>query len=270
MGLAFAIVLKGIDWQLNGAFKSAAFAFLIAWAVLFFVLYVSDRWDKHRLLVMVAQIVVGIGLIAAWKAYLPTPSVVTAPPPQVIEPQIVMPLTTGWRGMLVPSNEATPPNACSEEKLQPGSLLVLFGNQVAVLGPSDERTAIITIAGEDVLSFVRRDGEISLDSTIRRQSGEVVARIKNNEFQLVASEDYYMERPDAHTLMVISPNKVPVLYVKYLNRSALEFRGVFFYSGPRSLSGTIGRDTPTRHNLRRELFRCRWTNFQATVSRCFA
>jgi hypothetical protein len=81
IGLAFAIVIKGIDWQIDGAVKSAAVAFLIGWAVFSFVLYISSHWDKRRPLMMATQIMVGLGLIAVWKAYLPAPtqSVVNAP-----------------------------------------------------------------------------------------------------------------------------------------------------------------------------------------------
>jgi len=140
-----------------------------------------------------------------------------------------MPITTTYRGVLIPGNEPTPHNVCSGVKLQPDSLIVLFGNQASFLPPRQQRSVIIKIGGESVLQFIRNDNEISLYSIIRRgDSGSVVARVENNEFKLLSNEDYYMERPDAYTLTVIGPDKVPVLYVKYLNRSAIEFRGIFY------------------------------------------
>ena len=224
------IIKQGFDWHLNGATKTAAVLFLVAWFVSVFGFYISDYWKKFKIKGTALHVVAAVGLAVTWWAYLPDRPAVSPQPAAV--PQVVMPITTTWRGMLVPSSIQTPPNACSRWPVNPNSLLVLFGNQVAVLSPEQSgRSVIVRIAGENILSFLRRTGEISLSATIRRESGEVVGKIENNEFQLLSNEDYYMERPDAHTLTVVSPDKVPVLYVKYLNPSAVEFRGVFYYPG---------------------------------------
>ena len=244
IGLAFAAVLKGIDWQINGAVKSAVFAFLIAWAILAFAIYISSMWDKRRPFVSMVWVLAGVLMWVIWWAYLPPPPKTPVSAAEVIRPQIVMPITATFRGLLVPGNETTPKNACSNDKFESGSLIVMFGDQAVVLRPSEQRSSIIRISGEDVLSFTRRNGEISLDATIRRETGEVVARVERNEFRLLSNEDYYMERPDAYTLMVISPDKAPVLYVKYLNRSALEFRGIFHYPNRQPLNVQANIEIP--------------------------
>lgn len=203
------------------------------------------RWVALLSVVLIA----GFSVIKTWqeKGDKPWTAInfsqpTASPSPTPTRPQIVMPITTTYRGLLVPGNEATPSNACSRFPLPPDSLLVLFGNQAAYIAGYDHqrRSVIIRIGGEDVLAFTRQSGEIALDSTIRHESGEVVARIESNEFKLVSNEDYYMERPDAHTLMVVSPSKAPVLYVKYLNRAAIEFRGIFHYPNRKPLSVRSG------------------------------
>lgn len=86
MTLAFAIALKAIDWQLNGAIKTAAFAFLAAWAVFAFVIYISNVWEKRRPWMLGAQIAGGLVLAFVWWAYLPKP-----PEPQIVRIPVPIP-----------------------------------------------------------------------------------------------------------------------------------------------------------------------------------
>jgi len=69
--LSGAIFLKGLDWEINGATRTAAVALFVAWAVFSFSLYISQWWDKRRLLTMAAMIMVAFGLVAVWYGYLP-------------------------------------------------------------------------------------------------------------------------------------------------------------------------------------------------------
>jgi hypothetical protein len=85
IGVAFAIVLKGIDWQIDGAVKSAAFAFLLAWAVLAFAIYVSNVWDRRRSVASIVWVLAGVLLGTIWWAYLPSPPIRPETPPSAIE-----------------------------------------------------------------------------------------------------------------------------------------------------------------------------------------
>jgi hypothetical protein len=73
--VAFGIAIKGLDWQIDGAIKTAALAFLVAWIVFSFAFYISSAWDKRRPWTMAAQISAAIVLILVWVAYLPPPQI---------------------------------------------------------------------------------------------------------------------------------------------------------------------------------------------------
>jgi hypothetical protein len=96
--MAGVIFLKGLDWQIDGAIKTAALAFLVSWTVFSFAIYISSHWDKRRPWMMTAMIFAAVGLTIVWYAYLPQPPQQTvrptsqgAPPiasPAVVEPKI--------------------------------------------------------------------------------------------------------------------------------------------------------------------------------------
>ena len=71
IALAFAIFLKGLDWQIDGAIRTAAVAFTVAWFVFCFGFYVSTFWDRARRRGVFASIVVALGLGGVFYAYLP-------------------------------------------------------------------------------------------------------------------------------------------------------------------------------------------------------
>jgi len=88
--LAFLTFLKGVDWQIDGALKSAALAFVIAWAVLAFVIYVSSIWDKRRPLISFVWVLVGVIMAMVWWAYLPVEiKSERKPSPNNDEPEII-------------------------------------------------------------------------------------------------------------------------------------------------------------------------------------
>jgi hypothetical protein len=71
MLLAAAIIKQGLDWQIDGATKTAAAAFLTAWFIALFGFYISDYWDRHRIKGAVLFVIAGVGLFFLWQAYLP-------------------------------------------------------------------------------------------------------------------------------------------------------------------------------------------------------
>lgn len=75
MLIAAGIIKQGLDWEINGAIKTAAVAFIAAWFIALFAFYISDYWDKHAFKGSVLMMVVVIGLCFLWWAYLPPPAI---------------------------------------------------------------------------------------------------------------------------------------------------------------------------------------------------
>ena len=71
IALAFAVVLKALDWQIDGAAKTAALALLVAWLVLSFAIYISSLWDQRRPWMITIQIAAALVFALVWWAYLP-------------------------------------------------------------------------------------------------------------------------------------------------------------------------------------------------------
>jgi hypothetical protein len=78
--LSLWIAKQALDYEIDGASKTAAAVFLAAWAVLAFAIYVSNMWDKRRQLMSAVLVITGVLLWVIWWAYLPLQSeVLTAP-----------------------------------------------------------------------------------------------------------------------------------------------------------------------------------------------
>ena len=72
--LSLIIAKQALDYEIGGAIQTAAFVFLIAWAVLAFAIYVSTIWDKTRLGAGILWIISGALLVVVWVGYLPKPT----------------------------------------------------------------------------------------------------------------------------------------------------------------------------------------------------
>jgi len=81
-GLALALWLayEALGKELDGAVKTAAVMFFAAWAVFAFALYISDWWNKYRVLTRCSIVIVLIGAVLFWWAYLASPPVSILPP----------------------------------------------------------------------------------------------------------------------------------------------------------------------------------------------
>lgn len=71
MLIALAIAKQALDWEIDGAIKTAAVAFMAAWFVALFGFYISDYWDKHKAKGSVLLVVGGAAICLVWWAYLP-------------------------------------------------------------------------------------------------------------------------------------------------------------------------------------------------------
>ena len=71
--LSLYIAKQALDYEINGAIKTALLVFLAAWAVFAFAIYVSNVWDKRRPLVTAGWLIVGLIFFGVWWGYLPSP-----------------------------------------------------------------------------------------------------------------------------------------------------------------------------------------------------
>jgi hypothetical protein len=136
------------------------------------------------------------------------------------------------RGFLIPANDPTPPNPCGE--IPPNAVLLLFGNSAAYT-TSTAAGIIKLISGEDILSFERTSDGLYVNATVRNSDNRQVAKITRNVLRVEANDNYYRERPDQHSVVVLDPNDRIVLYVRYLNPSAIKILGIFHNPGHQSV-----------------------------------
>jgi hypothetical protein len=135
-----------------------------------------------------------------------------------------MPLVeTEMHGWLVPANDPTPTNACSNI-LPKGALLVILGDS-AVWSPHNAFIAFTS--GCSALSVKKDRQGLLLDVDLFADDGNLVARIKDNEFHLATKELSYTDRGDRSTLNIFGPKGEEVFHARYLNPTTLEVRGVF-------------------------------------------
>jgi hypothetical protein len=79
--LSLWIAKQALDYEIDGAWKTAAFVFLAAWAVLAFSIYVSNSWDNRRRVMSIGWLLAGVLLWGVWWAYLPVPPTSSSPNP---------------------------------------------------------------------------------------------------------------------------------------------------------------------------------------------
>lgn len=78
-----------------------------------------------------------------------------------------------------------------------------------------------------MLSYEKISEGIYLNGVVRTADGSEVVKITDNVFRVTPNSGYYAERPDQHTLVVITPDDRKALYVRYMNRSAIKIIGIF-------------------------------------------
>ena len=131
---------------------------------------------------------------------------------------------TDTSGLLRPASEPTPPTPCGST-IPKGALILLLGDSASYTTASHQ--TVIKVAGEDLLSIDRKDSGIAITAKIFSADRRIVAKITDNEFAINPSNYFRRERPDHHTLAVFDQQDQRVLYVRYLNASAIKLLGTF-------------------------------------------
>jgi hypothetical protein len=126
-------------------------------------------------------------------------------------------------GVLIPANDPTPNNACSDWGPIPSdAALLLLGDSASYTTAS----AGISVKGEKLLSFSRTAAGINLNVRVYSKTSKVIAQITDNELFVNPSNIFHAKRPDWSTLIISDNNGSEVLHVYFINRNAIKVMGV--------------------------------------------
>jgi hypothetical protein len=133
--------------------------------------------------------------------------------------------THGW---LLPAKDPTPPNGCSRIlTVLPHDELVLLMGGAGVHTARNDKFTVLQVGGCSLLSMQRATEGIAFDADIFNEDGKLVAHIEKNEFNLSSGKYSYARRPDRSTLIVYDEQGQEALWVRYLNPTTVQIRGVF-------------------------------------------
>lgn len=136
---------------------------------------------------------------------------------------------TETHGLLIPANDADPPNPCPD--IPPQAMRIFLGNSAS--WTSETHHTVLQIAGQPIISLRRTDQGLSVSSKVFSADGRIVAELIDNRFHINPNNYFRTERPDKHSLLVFDQQARQVLTVRYLNPLAVKVLGVFNYPNPR-------------------------------------
>lgn len=162
-------------------------------------------------------------------------------------------------GYLVPADVPSPPLPESCHNVSDNATVVYLGNSAAwTTFPAYD---VITINDERVLSIEKSVSGLRISAIFRGKNGEELAKITDNVFQTVSNNDFAAQSPDPYTIQVIDKRGKDaklLLYVKYLNRSAIRVMGTFAYPNRKPI--VINEDNLIGSNIYQNF--CVGNNFQ--------
>lgn len=140
--------------------------------------------------------------------------------------------TIGW---LQPANEPTPDNGCGSV---PVPILVL-GDTGFIPKSLKEGFTVLQIGSCTPTTIQQGPYGIAVSTDLYSKKGEFIGTLRNNGYTVTGDKKLIVERSgDLSTLVVHDPDGVELLYVRYLNPSAIQLRGIFACPTPR-LTGLV-------------------------------
>lgn len=139
-------------------------------------------------------------------------------------------LADAQTGVLEPGNEPTPPNHCSINVPRGAIRLMidygpkyLLGVDVVQVFP---KVIVAHQSGEPILSMDRNEttGNVALLYDLKSADGKIIARLDENGF-VVNRNNVLAIKEDKHSLVVTDVYGKEVLYVRYLNPTAILVKG---------------------------------------------
>lgn len=136
------------------------------------------------------------------------------------------------RGSLVPASDPTPNNACSNSPFrQKDDYTILLGNEAAFFKSFPH--TVIAVHRKIPLLWLTLDknGGIEVNADIRSPDMKLIAKLRQNRFDVNPNEIFTKERPDFSTLRVTDSYGNEVLRIRFLNPHTISVTGVLFYPG---------------------------------------
>jgi hypothetical protein len=165
--------------------------------------------------------VTAVCVIACGLIYF-NPAPTTAPSPPAPLPPIPLE-DTEVQGSLRPANEPTPPNVC----ILSHTLKVFIGDNAITIGQQD-RVSLLRVGGCEVLSVEKAPDGLFINANLFDASGMQIATISHNVATALTGEHFTARQSyDRSTLTVKTASGEELLYVRYLNPTAVRVRGMF-------------------------------------------
>lgn len=133
-------------------------------------------------------------------------------------------------GLLEAASDPTPYNSCSKYSEADGKYLLLWGNGTSYF---DQFPHTVVRVGTKQLLWLTRDaqGRIGVNADFRDPDMKMVAKIRDNIFQLNVNTIFTRLRTDFSTLAVNDNYDNPALRVRYINPRTISVTGAFNYPG---------------------------------------
>jgi hypothetical protein len=135
-------------------------------------------------------------------------------------------------GSLIPASDATPTNACSQNPyLKRDDYTILLGNEVAIFRAFPHTVISVHRTIPLLWLTLDKDGGIGVNADIHSPDMRLVAKLRQNHFDINPNAIFIKERPDFSTLRITDSYGNEVLNVRFLNPHTLGITGVLFFPG---------------------------------------
>ncbi len=128
-------------------------------------------------------------------------------------------------GPLLAAGEPSPPPGCHEVPA-PDDLIMAFGTD-RVIGKGPGPFMPLVVDDCVVLNLTRRGGGLMVQAVGYDWSNSIAFEVRNNVYEPDAALQIRALRPDRSTFLLLDRFDKEVLYVRYLNRTAVRIRGRF-------------------------------------------
>jgi hypothetical protein len=151
---------------------------------------------------------------------------------QLVGPNL--PEETDREVYLMPGNKPSPFSACAGgagSSQPPDGSIAFFVGSNEFWSTHDGEYDVITIDGMPLVTMKKSDGGLLFSVDVFNAEKKIVAKIRNNKSILIPKNYSYKDRStDRSTLTLHDDYDKEILYVEYLNKSAVLLKGVF--TGP--------------------------------------
>lgn len=197
-------------------------------------------WPSHRLLALVLPVIGVVVLmfvdggisnkVMLWVTAIATAACTTAyvafPTPKVPDVLTTSPLR--------PGGAATPPNGCDlthpRSKVPADEFRIILGTNAIPAG--DGKCTALGVGTCKALTLDRTPRGVTVDAELYDATGKLVVSVHDNMVDAITNERIHVSNGGSlDTLTVTNERNEELLYVRYLNPSAIVVRGVFRCEG---------------------------------------